>query len=71
MATGQILTCLADVFPYETRRVRETSSISVDRESLGGYGGLEGANANVSTTMIYLHVIKRPRAGPPSPLDFE
>jgi len=28
-------------------------------------------HADVSTTMIYLHVIKRPGAGAPSPLDFE
>ena len=26
-------------------------------------------HANVTTTMIYLHVIKRPGAGAPSPLD--
>jgi site-specific recombinase XerD len=26
-------------------------------------------HANVSTTTIYLHVIKRPGAGAPSPLD--
>jgi site-specific recombinase XerD len=26
-------------------------------------------HADVSTTMIYLHVIKRPGAGGPSPLD--
>ena len=26
-------------------------------------------HADVSTTMLYLHVMKRPGAGPPSPLD--
>jgi site-specific recombinase XerD len=27
-------------------------------------------HADVSTTMIYLHVMKKPGAGAPSPLDF-
>jgi site-specific recombinase XerD len=28
-------------------------------------------HSDVSTTMIYLHVLKRPGAGAPSPLDFD
>jgi site-specific recombinase XerD len=28
-------------------------------------------HSDVSTTMIYLHALKRPGAGAPSPLDFD
>ena len=34
-----------------------------------GHRSAERTHAVVSTTMIYLHVIKRPGAGGPSPLD--
>ena len=34
-----------------------------------GHRSAERTQTDVSTTMIYLHVIKRPGAGGPSPLD--
>ena len=65
-------------FPFLPRKCPNSGAQSVyPSKSVLLYGtrttvfyNLSGiVNADVSTTMIYLHVIKRPGAGGPSPLD--